>query len=408
MAWDNPGVTIRRYLDEQAVTVTTWAGNPVRIPFTALQQTGYLEKLELISPYTDYAASVTGSNLTANAASQWGPQRPIQRLQLNTQGASALYDVTGIGLAVLNYMRNGAARRFAPAPTQLIGITGAGSATFPEASFSGLSDSKYFSPYTLQSSTDAKFGYYADIPITEQVRVKAITPAGSKTSVPADLWVELGMLTLQNMQQNVQPNITLNPAYNTDYSSPWRTTDTSTVSLPNVPWVLKSTKYDVPSSPADYPPSYMQQYIVTRTEISQVPISAGGFTYQHAAAGLLLRVGYWFSLQGGTTNNNQYVDIIAENTGASLAAKLQFIVGNTTYLWQDTVYANAARSAREYGQVPNGFLCLDFMADGSDIQAPNTAILASPRTVMSGLDTGGSGPTHVNIVEERLIPVVAG
>jgi hypothetical protein len=408
MAWDNPGVTIRRFLDEQSVNVANWGANPLRIPFAALQQTGYLEKLELYSPYTDYAASVTGSNLTANAASQWGPQRPIQRLQLNTQGASSLYDVTGIGLAVLNYMRNGTQRRFAPTPTQIIGITGAGSATYPEASFSGLSDSKYFSPYTYQTSADAKFGYYCDIPITEQVRVRAITPSGSKVSVPSDMWVELGMLTLQNMQQNVQPNITLNPAYNTDYSSPWRTTDTSTVILPSVPWVLNTTKYDVPADPADYPPSYMQQYIVTRTEISQIPISAGGFTYAHAAAGLLLRVGYWFSLQGTTTNANQYVDIGAENTGASLGATLQFIVGNTTYLWQDRVYKNLARSAREYGQVPNGFLCLDFMADGSDIQAPNTAVLSFPRSVMSGLDTGASGPTHVNIVEERLIPVVAG
>ena len=400
--WDSNGVTINRYLQEQSVVSLAWGATQQRIPFNAFQPTGYLRSMVLRSPRTLYAGAVAGSNLTANVIGQLGPLRAIQNFNLSTTGASSLYNVTGEDLAVLNYLRNGRYSRLPQISDLAFGKVGASGTTFPDTALNGLSPSDHYAPYAYVSSTNATYGYRMDIPVAEYLRVKSMVANGQ--TIATDMWVELGMVTLQNLQQNLVPNFTLNPAYSPDYISPFRTTDTSTVVFPTVAWALATRKYDVPNAAGSLPPAYLQQYAITRRSYN-VPIAAGQVTYPFASAGLLLQAAFLFYNDGGTSGTNgQYIDI---GNGNNDTATIQFLNGSTNTVISQTVPENLAESAANYGMAPAGFLVLDFTVDGTDIQAPNTVPLTNVRALIQGLDQVTAPMNRLHVIEKRLIEVVA-
>lgn len=396
--WGSNGVTVNRRFLEQNVVVPSWSNSQIKIPFQALQPYGYLRKLFLWSPLTSYAGGiVTGP--VPNALLQMGPFRSIARFQLSTQGASNLYDVTGEDLAVLNYHRNGRLRNN-PNTTINSGIVGApGNALPPYGSLIGGASAINYGPYVANSGTTAIYGMYLPIPITEILKVKNVVTA--QGNMASDMEVEMGMLTLQNIQQNVTPNFFLNPVYSQDYNAPFKSAGTGSVNLTNVQWNLSRESYDALNDPRQQPPSFLQSYIISRTS-NDVPVTGGKVTYNIANAGMLMRLFYLFYIDGGTLGTNyNWVDI---GNGNNNNAQVQFGFGSIVNKIQETVSENLARTASDLGIAP---LCLvhDFMRDNSEVQMPNTVNQTNIRTTITGLDTTGTGPTRMHVIEERLIPV---
>ncbi len=400
--WGSNGVTISRQLPEQQVGILNWSGNQVRLNFQALQPYGYLRKLFLWSPYAANTAAISTAGPVPNALTQLGPYRAIARFQLTTQGASNLYDVTGEDLGVLNYYRNGRMRTGnVPNSTIYAAIVGSpGSSLPPYGSLFGTANAQYYGNFVANSGLNTTSCWFFEIPITEMFRVTSVLGSNGQPMM-SDMMMELGMITLQNIQQNVSPNITLNPLYSQDYIAPFKTAGVGTVTFPSTTWNLSRDAFDVPNDPRQLPPTFLQDYIITRQGFD-VPVTGGKATYNFANAGLLLRAHYLFYSDLGTLGTNgQWIDI---GNGNNTQAQIQFGYGSIVNKIQETVQENLARSSARLGVAP---VCLthDFMDDQSEVQAPNTANQTNIRTLFTGLDTTGLPPTRLHVVEERLIPV---
>lgn len=406
MPWGDNGVTIRRQLQDQSATIT-WGASPVRVPFKALRTAGYLRSLRIWTPQT--AVPQNGATIalpTPNLLPVW---QGINRFQLTLQGIAQLYDVSGLDIFGLMYVRNGNSTTGQSWQTGYQEALGSGSNVVAGAQMApnwgnhlvpaaaalyGAGAGVY-----VNGTVNMWYGAYAELPITEYLTIKdAVVASGQNTVVVADKAVELGMLTLQNTSSNVTPLLQLNPLWGASNSnSPFF----ASVAVPTptaFSWNIGTDLYDVPPNPADRPSPMQQAFVITRQSFD-TPAAGGASTVQFQAAGSIMRIVY-IALD---VNGNPY-DLVQDGLSGSTNIALRW--GATTDKINEYVEENINRCLTRYGQIPpSGYLVHDLMIDDDTAtDFINTAEVTNLRTEFKGLS---GNVVTIRTMTERLVPVTA-
>lgn len=402
--WGQNGTTFKRFAIDQAPVVPSLSTSQVRVPFQALTQAGFLRRLLLQIPRTQYGLTVTTANYLSvgNTEQDLPALRALATVKLTLQRIAPLYDLNrGIDLGFLEYMSAGR--------THITTQSAFGSASFLTATnkaLFGKTSSAWDYIFGVVSITagagtsqNVQFGLVADLPITEYIKFPAgvaMDTQGNSVAIP-ETYGEVGLVTLQNSQQNVVPAILLNPAWNiaASVNQIWNS-NTTNPSTPINPTVnLWSEFYDVPESPQDWPPGYAFDYVIQYQSFDDA-IANGKVTHKFDNAGMLMRACYVF-----LDSTDKVVDCSTLASDGQIAFKW----GASVQHRQSNFQANISDAAELYGNPPLfGSLYHDFFTEDQSVwNMVDTSKITSPRCEITGAP--GSAAT-LHTIEQRLIPVM--
>lgn len=312
--WNQPGVTVKRYIPDQTQTITNWGTSTQNIPFQYLRTVGYLSALYLTMPAVYYQID-PGTGLTVAVGGLFPQLNIVSRFQLTLQAIATIYDVRGYSLGFLNFVGNGNAQAKSPyygnTGNWFIHTIGATSSTvsfpyqYPVGYRDGLQD-VFVGNFLEASSAPSIFidnaniiagkeipiislSYHMRIPISETIRFPntIISTDSQNNHMVTDAPLEVGFIFMQNNQQNVVPTVTLSKLYSLGTGGAGAVTDDSVLGYPgptvslggiqNIQWLLEDEFYDVPPDPADRPFPFQLSFVVTRQEVDWFP-SGGSVT----------------------------------------------------------------------------------------------------------------------------------
>lgn len=451
--WNQPGVTVKRYIPDQTQTITNWSTSTQNIPFQYLRTVGYLSALYLSMPSTNFAI-IGGINGAAPGG--FFPQlNMVSRFQLTLQAIATIYDVRGYSLGFLDYVGNGNAQAKGPyygatgywarqdnaaAPNPFITLF---PFQYPALTYGDVASGETISNYLSAASAPSLFinnsntvvgvlepiismAYHMRIPISETIRFPntIISTDAQNNHMVTDAPLEVGFIFMQNNQQNVVPSVTLSKLFSISTTATPSVSDdsvlgysngiTSLGGIQNIQWLLEDEFYDVPPNPADRPFPFQLSFVVTRQEVDWFP-SGGSVTVKYRSAGLLCRVLYVGYTSAIAPNVFYPADLGRPTTSAaggfngsqSTYPNIVFKSGSTIVTIQETSATNIARSQIRYGGPMPGILVHDFIGDtagagASIVQAVDLGSLIDVRTEFTNLV---SSITRLSSVEQRLIPV---
>lgn len=407
MSWGDNGVTVAHVVQDQNPSTQLGTG-PVITNFNPINQVGYLRSLWLKVPYVSgtLTLAATADPVAVQAEAQYPVDRALGYFSLIAQGIAPLYQLTkgGIDLALLEYVGSGRRPHLAGRSP---GSTQSNATTNTQIQGHTSDQWKYRKGIGVGSSGGAtqtfNFASGYQVPLTEWVQYPGTVmqgPNGSQIPIPGQ-WAEVGILTAQNTQQNLRPSCTWNPfavvSGGTYDAALLATTAVPTAGYPSITAQVWSEFYDVPSQPADQPAQFQMSFVFTR-QTRDWPVSTQNCNPQFQPAGVLLRAIY-LCLDA----NDQIVDV----SGLSTDGLISFKWGQSVYKYDhETFEMNLTRNAEIYGNpVPYGALIHDFFTDHTLTEVVNTAKLASVSAEISGLP---ASVATVHVIEERMVPVIAG
>lgn len=405
MSWGTPGVTVKRRIIDQSVTIPSVVNNVQTAPFQSLKTFGYHRGIWLSIPQNTGVTALGGGTLVLSTGAQLKQLRAIKHFRLTLQGTAPIYDVEGIDLGFLAYCRNGSVQQDRSYAAGL-SVVGANPTTdqypfnWPTRDNALLGLTTSYAPYLRYEAgaTATTLCYGMWIPATEIYKFRNVPmpTASGKDAVLMDQELELGMVMMQNSSSNLLPQVDIASAYGPDQTSMLVATGAATNTLTNLNVIIENEYYDVPASPADQPSAFQLAWLVQRTA-ADYAVSGQAVTIPFKAAGLLTKIIY--VAYNDTTTYGTLVDLTSTAT-----CQLVLSSGATMIKYSENATQNALRSFWRYNAAPPGILIHDLTDDGTLTQDYDTANLVSIQTAITGLP---SSVTRLHVIQERLIPVTA-